>query len=375
MQIVRMTAGLVLVIVLAAGIAAPPAAAAPPAQNSEWPVSTPEQQGMDSTPLAALFELIQAEAYEIDSVLIIRHGTIVADAYRYPYTADRLHVQYSITKSVIATLVGIAIDQGLLDGVNTPLLEFFPEYTISDADAKSAITLEHALTMSAGLDWEDDGTMIYRMIPRQDWVEFVLNLPLTHDPGTHFAYNSGLPHVLSAVLEQVTGMSTAAYAEQVLFGPLGITDYDWETDRQGITNGGWGLWLAPHDMAKLGTLYLHDGVWEDEPIVSPDWVEAATAPHIDATDPGERYGYLWWLGAHESFTYSARGLGGQYIFVIPDYDLVVVITSDPEPGTGNLPKDLLADYILPAVDSDEPLPPNPTAAAALEAQIKALAQP
>jgi CubicO group peptidase (beta-lactamase class C family) len=365
---------IVVILVFAVGSGSPKRITAQESSDDwptdDWRTSTPEEQGMDSEILADMLTVIREESPNLHSVLVIRHGQIVVEAYPYPYSPDLLHDQRSITKSNIATLIGIAIADGDIESVNQPLLSFFPERTIANREEqKEAVTLEHLLSMASGLDGSD--AVLGDMIRSADWVQFMLDRPMIHTPGSTFEYSSGSSHVLSAILSTATGMNTEDYARQKLYDPLGITDFRWQRDWQGLSVGGFGLWMSARDMAKLGFLYLHNGEWDGQQIVAADWVETTTQSH----GPNPNYGYQWWLSwDNEPYGhYGAGGYGAQQINVIPDLDMVVVFTAGLEDDA--ILARLLNDYIYPATQSDEPLPENAEAQARLAAEIEALAHP
>jgi CubicO group peptidase (beta-lactamase class C family) len=372
---------LLSLVVVAAGAAAPlPAYTAPPAQAQVWPTdgwrtSAPEEQGMDSEQLAALFDVIAARRAEIHSVLVVRNGALVAEAYAPPYTAETEHRLYSCTKSVTSALVGIAVGEGYIEGVDQPALGFFPDRTFDNIDeVKQAMTLEDLLTMRSGLDWPDENmSLTYDLAVSRDWIGFVLNRPMAAAPGTEFVYNNGVSHVLSAIVQAATGSSTLAFAQEQLFEPLGIVDhYTWETDPEGIANGGWGLFMVPRDMAKFGYLYLNEGEWDGEQIVPAEWVAASTREHVASGHHGG-YGYQWWIFPDDGF-YAAIGLEGQYILVAPSLSLVAVFTSGLQGAESDLPRLLFEEYVIPAAESTTPLPENPGGVAQLEAQIGVFAE-
>jgi CubicO group peptidase (beta-lactamase class C family) len=337
-----------------------------------WRSSTPEEQGMDSEKLAQIFEVITEQRLNIHSVLIIRNGYLVTEAYYHPFRSKNMHEVYSVTKSVVSALVGIALEKGFIESVHQPVLDFFPEQTIENDDAhKQAITLEHLLTMTSGLEWTegDTGRQLWQNI---DWAQFVLNRPMAVEPGTQFNYNSGNTHLLSVIIQETTGMSTLSFAQAHLFEPLGISDVLWSRDPSGISIGGWGLRMTPCDMAKLGYLYLNNGVWDGQQVVPADWVNASIQKHVQVTDPLEPWelhlGYSWWL--HEFGPYAAHGMRGQFIYVIPDLNMVVVFTSGlDEEAEFVQPELLIRDFIMPAAISSEPLPENPEGVALLESLI------
>jgi CubicO group peptidase (beta-lactamase class C family) len=347
-----------------------------------WRTSTPEQQGMDSATLVAMLDEIHKQGHAIHGLLVVRNGYLVLEAYFYPFKGDSRHWIASATKSFTSALIGIAIDKGYIDGVNHRLLDFFPERTVANVDAqKRTITLEHVLTMSSGLDWPTHGPQedLYAQYSQsQDMVQFVLDRPMAHEPGTLFVYNSGGAHLLSAIVQKTTGMSARDFAQKNLFAPLGISDVYWLSDRNGINWGEGGLALIPRDLAKFGFLYLNNGLWDGQSVVSEAWVKASTAPHIETGDLGyglsRHYGYQWWVDADGA--YKATGSAGQRMFVIPKQAMVVTFVGGASSLDSDIvPETLLTSFLLPAVKSTTPLPANPEQAAVLESRIRALALP
>jgi CubicO group peptidase (beta-lactamase class C family) len=342
-----------------------------------WKTSSPEQQGVDSEQLAKMFDAIQQKNANIHSLLVIRHGCIVAEAYFHPYQAEIPHELQSVTKSVVSALVGIAIQEGYIDGVGHKVVDFFSDRTIANNDArKQKMTLKDLLTMTSGLGWIEESPLnmpsLSQMVSQKDWAQYVLDRPMVADPGTTFNYGSGGPQLLSAILQKTAGMSTLAFAQKSLFKRLGISNVSWQADPSGITAGGWGLQLTPRDMAKLGYLYLHDGVWDGQPVVPAAWVKASTTKYIDASN-GQDYGYLWWVQRTGSF--GARGHGGQYILVFPGQDMIVVFTGGISDPNIDLPLQWAQSFIVPAAQSPAPLPANPAGVARLQASIQAVEQP
>jgi CubicO group peptidase (beta-lactamase class C family) len=339
-----------------------------------WRTSTPEAQGMDSGRLAAVLTYIHDEGLNVHSVLVIRNGYLVTEAYLYPYDATVPHDLRSATKSFTSALIGIALDQGYIQGIDVPLLDFFPDRTIANLDdAKRAITLEDVLTMSSGLDWPGGlaEPLINSLFQSRDWAQFVLDRPMADEPGSTFAYNSGGSHLLTTILKQRTGMPVLDFARKNLFDPLGFGTVSWTTDLQDVAMGGSGLFLTPRDMAKFGYLYLKDGQWDGQQIVPAEWVATSTRRHIAAEPIANGYGYHWWVDS--SGYYTAAGYGGQHIFVQPELNVVVVFTSGM-PSAPNGTHQHLLDLILESVQSSEPLPDNPVGLAALQA-AKVLSQP
>jgi len=339
-----------------------------------WQTSNPEEQGMDSERLAEALDFLQEhrEEYHLHSLLIIRHGYIVADVYFYPFAPGMMHDLASVTKSFTATLLGIAIDKDYIESVQQPVLDFFPERTIANLDAdKETMTIEDLLTMRSGFECINRPTEVtlFQMMESPDWIQFTLDLPMAEAPGTRFIYCSSNPHLLSGILRETTGMSALEFAREHLFGPLGISDIAWPSSPQG-NNHGWGdMYLTPRDMAKLGYLYLHKGLWDGQQVLSPARVTAATSfqtnTHVSFAD----YGYLWWLTPSGEY-YYADGRDGQRIFVFPDKDMVVVTTGGGGRDQYGVLETLLTSYIIPAVESKTPLPANPNEVALLESRIR-----
>jgi CubicO group peptidase (beta-lactamase class C family) len=331
---------------------------------------------MDSLRLADMLAEIEARGYALDSVSVVRHGALVLDAYVHPFGPNQQHEIYSCTKSVVSALVGIALREGYIESVEQPLLDFFPGRTVAYRDGKESITLEHVLTMSGGLLCRD--SYLYRwqgiqeMRQTGDWVQYMLDLPMAEEPGTHFEYCNGGSFLLSAILQETTGRTALEYAGERLFGPLGISDVTWPANPQGISVG-WGeVRMRPHDMLKIGYLYLNEGRWEGEQIVPVEWVAASTRRHIDGTLQGG-YGYQWWIA--EPDVYMALGYSGQYILVAPELDMVVVFTSQLAERDFYLPQQLFERYIRPAVKSPDPLPENAEGVALLQSYGEDLACP
>jgi CubicO group peptidase (beta-lactamase class C family) len=282
-----------------------------------------------------MLEVIEMLELPIDAIVVQHHGQVVFESYPDPqYGPDDLHRLYSVTKSFTSALIGIAIHEGFIDGVDQKVLDFFPEWSIQNMDArKQALTIEHLLTMTCGFEWEgpdDDLHTWGRAIHSGNPVKYVLNLPIVNDPGTEWVYNGGCSHLLSAILTRATGLSTLEFARQYLFTPLGITDVKWPRDPKGIYYGGQDIWLRPRDMVKFGQLFLYKGVWEGQQIVPVEWVARSSETYISHWD-GD-YGYQWWTFPHSGIYYASSAYE-QRIYVIPELDVVVVLTAENQaPG-------------------------------------------
>jgi len=332
----------------------------------EWPRSTPEQQGLDSKRLTGLVDLIREgkEFPDLHSLLIVRNGNLVVEEYFQNYSTDKLHTLQSVSKSFTSALIGIAIERGEIMGVDEKVLAFFTN--IADInnmdDRKASMTLQDLLTMRSGTDYHEGNSRS----PHNElnslergWDRFYLNRPMIHKPGSHFQYDSGGVILMSSMLKNRTGLHADGYAEKYLFKSLEISRVSWFKNREGHPHTGGGLHLLPQDMAKFGLLYLNKGEWNGTQIVPTVWVKESFQKRVNLRrgDNGVvGYGYLWWVlspdpdGAGKEFIYAAMGFRAQYIFVIPEHDMVVVVTGGTRSGVDQgKPIEFLYSHILPAI--------------------------
>ena len=356
--------------------------------NTAWSVASPSELDVDPEPLERLRVDLRAGVLQnMHSVVLIKDGRLVFEEYVNGYDRDRLQYTASISKSVGSLLFGIAIDRGLLpsldDGIlDMTLAELLPEYrsVIEQDPRKASVTLHHVLSMTAGLQWDEESHPYSD--PRNDWnrashsddpVRFVLECPVEAEPGSVFEYNGGLSIILSYLIERESNLKADEFAEGALFGPLGISDLRWERLQSGLTDTDGGLHMRPRDMARIGQMTLDGGVWHGVSVISQDWVEASTRAYIE-NDNSPDYGYQWWCGdfhhhGKTDFSYLASGHGGQTIFVFPDLRAVVVISQEvfdnPMGSLSGLA--ILNRYVLPAVDPDS----RPATAVELPSQMLA----
>lgn len=370
-----------------------------PAHAEPWPQSSPEDQGLDSSFFQAMEASVQSGDHaNLNSVVIIRNGHLVHESYFRGYGADMVVPVHSVTKSVGATLMAMAEYQGWLD-LDAKLLDQFPQYAqISDPlnpnplpliqninNNKRNIRVEHLLTMRSGLAWDEwsvpyatPGNQLSAMITSSsDWSKHILDLPAPIAPDGEFTYNTGLSHLMSGILFSNTQMDGGVFAISQLFPALGIDDYHFEQSAGPASSGigivyspegffpmGNGLWLKPRDMARLGQLYLNNGVWNGQRLFADDWRARAWTRHSDhLSDPdiftfdGSGYGYQWWISrlSYEAGVpiYYANGWGHQFIVVIPDYDMVYVQTADDYNGEPSQAGNILRNFVLPAVMDEE----------------------
>lgn len=313
-----------------------------PIEQSEWVESSPEEQGMDSTQLAKLAPHIEDELAQINSVVVVRNGVLVYEYYKEGRTAHSGDLVWSITKSVTSILIGIAVDEGLLE-LDQTLAEILDAEQLAESDPTLAtVTVHDLLTMTGGMVCSRDSC-------HDKPLSKMLATKLETEPGNVFIYDTGATHLLSAVLQQATGMPLDQYAAEKLFAPLGIEPPPWEIDTEGNPFGGKGLAMLPRDMAKFGQLLLDEGSWQGKQVVSANYIDIATQNQVsDVTLT--KYGYLFWLNEEgDDKIISAVGYGGQYITIVPKHDLVVVITSDflpPRDGNDSIIEPFIIDAIV-----------------------------
>jgi len=347
----------------------------PVARDDGWLVAS-EDKLIDRAALCRMADRLAASSYaNVHAVLVARSGKLVFERYfrgsdeipgrvygrrveNVTFDADTLHNMKSASKGVASLALGIAIDRGLIPSVNEPIFSFFPELSDLRSPEKERIQLVHALAMSMGLKWVEatPATGDYnndeaRMHMAWDQCRYVLGLPVTAPAGQEFFYNTGSLALVSAIIRKATGRPLDEFARETLFKPLGIAAVEWERYK-GDTDAGGGLRLRPRDMAKIGQLVLAGGRWNDRQIVPRGWIETSTAPKIKTSDGS--YGYLWWLGrsllnGREVHWAGALGRGGQSIRIVPELDLVVVVTAgyyqDYSPRAFQVPSGVFRDVL------------------------------
>jgi CubicO group peptidase (beta-lactamase class C family) len=322
-----------------------------------WKLSAPEEQGMDSSILNKMENVIKKNYPAMNSILIVRHGCLVYEKYFGDMRQDKIQHVFSVTKSIVSALTGIAIQKGCIKGLDQKLSEFYPEYINEpEIDPRVGnITIEHMLTMTCGLEASD--SYFYAWTQSDDWVGEALKFRMVSDPGTMFIYNTGVAHVIGDIVAKSSGTSLRDFADEHLFGPLGIHNYLWQTDTSGRYGGGHLLYMMPRDMAKIGYLYLMNGKWDGTQILPEEWIRESFTARAESGD-GKQYGYYWWLyekwdPVREKYisVYSADGYGSQHIFVIPEHDMVIVYTCEPysPKNKGEETKNILSECIFPSI--------------------------
>lgn len=365
------------VLTAAAAILAVPGAAQSAAGASDWPRSTPEAQGLDPQPLRQLVDAARSGLYgNTDRLVVVRNGQLVveehftrdyreisrgrksaigcgidacerpADVHPFNYLhpdyhpwwqGSDLHTLQSVTKSVTATLFGIALQQRHLTALSQPLLSFFDGYDLSAVDERlRAATLTDLLTMRTGIEWHetdrplDSTNTTIQLEASRDWIRFTLAQPMDAAPGSKWVYNSGGSALMAEVIRRASGIHADAYARRYLFEPLGIRSH-WKTSPTGHPDTEGGLYLSPLDLAKIGQLYLDDGVWRGVRLLPPGWAREATARIVDHITPNPSspgYGYQWWrYDRRGAEVWAGNGFGGQFLVVLPQQRLVGVVNS------------------------------------------------
>lgn len=345
------------------------------AERFEWQVVEPHTVGLDRAPLAKLADRVSAHPeFNIHSILVVKDGKLAFEVYfsgadqdwgrdlgtvKFDFTTR--HDLRSVSKSVTSALIGIAIDNGKLPGIDATVPELFPEYVDNIAPNKRELTLEHLLTMTAGLSWfepsdyTNPGNDEIRMTNSPDPVAFVLERSFASKPGDRFQYNGGLPTLLGYLLEQAYGKPGDVIAKEILFEPLGIDEFDFRANRNGLLAYASGMRLTPRDMARIGLLYLNGGEWGGKQLLPKKWVAESVTPHIESTWTAG-YGYQWWINRFDGpdtsmWVPSAVGNGGQRIFILGPLGMVVVITAGNYNMGGNVPLSgirILEESIFPA---------------------------
>jgi CubicO group peptidase (beta-lactamase class C family) len=318
--------------------------------NGAWPSTSPGLQGIDPGAIEDMRQKIGRESLPVHSFLLVRNGFLVSEIYFPGYESATAHPIGECTESVVSALVGVAIQDGYLKGVGQKVMDFFPERQDKAGDANlQALTLEHLLDMTLGHKQPlspgpaDAG---------RNWVDAFFEQSFAHKPGTVYQKDPVAAYMLAVILQKAVGKSAADYLREKVFEPIGIRDFAWVADAQGVNFGNSHMELRPYDMAKFGYLYVNEGNWNGTQLIARDWVARSTSKAVDtkgklnsAEDFG--YGYLWWMNGFEG--YSAHGAGGQYIFVIPGLDLVAVFTAGFDEKTFTTPYTLMRTLIIPGI--------------------------
>lgn len=337
------------------------------AQDSRLPRSSPESQGVSSEQILKFLRAANERIDTMHSFMMLRNGKVIAEAWWSPESPEKPHVMWSLSKSFTSTAVGLAIQDGLLS-IDDPVVKYFPDSLPNDPSPElQTMRVRDLLTMSTGHDNEP------KVRDKTDWIGEFLAHPVPKTPGAKFVYNTPATFMQSAIVQKVTGKTTLEYLKPRLFEPLGIEGPRWDTNPQGITLGGYGLFLKTEEVAKFGQLYLQKGKWNGEQLVPEEWITAATSKQVsNGTNPdsdwNQGYGFQFWRCRHNA--YRGDGKDGQFCIVMPEKDVVVVMTANNTKLQDQL--NVVWDELLPAI-SAQPLDANPKAEEALKQFAKSLA--
>ena len=354
------------------------------AREDGWPVAQPEQQALDPAAFCETIARRWADA-NLHAILVEQHGALQLEAYfdgrdkpggawfarDVSFSADDLHDVRSITKSVVGLLTGIALQRGSLKSIDEPVMSFFPEHADLATPERQRITLAHLLTMTAGFEWDESGsyarpsnseTRMRYFSGEPD--RFVLERDIVAAPGERFVYSGGATALLGEVLARATGQPLDLFAQEVLFGPLGIEHIEWRRDARGRVTPFGGLRLRPRDLARIGRMLLDGGQWKGRQVVPAEWIDASFRAHVAASPGPLHYGYQWWRGTltagpHRLEWVAAMGNGGQRLFLLPELDLLVVVTAGNynAPDSWRAPLQVLYGVVAEVAKKQEATPP------------------
>ena len=354
-----------------------------------WQTGDLRDAGLSLQPINRLMNKIESGDYDkLHSLLIVKDNMLVVeeyfDGYKYNWSGrafcgeytefnrDTLHHMASVTKAFTSALIGIAIGQGSIPGVDTPVYGYFPEYSEDLTPWKEEMTIEHLLTMTSGLDWNgmeipvnsrDYENDIIQLFIKEDPLLHILGNNMTAKPGSRWYYSCGDVNVLGEIIKRATGQRMDVFAEENLFKPLGIIKVEWSFIQPEIIQASGSHYMRPRDLAKFGSLFLNEGKWGDQQIIPPSWVESTMQEYISYDIPGwsehygSKYGYQWWLRIFEYRSHTVEavlrsGWGMQKIVLFPDYEMMVIMTGgyyiDSEPVN-----EIISEYILPAMNFNE----------------------
>ena len=308
--------------------------------NDGWELSTPIQESINEAELEKIYRNFHEskDLWQVRSLLVFRNNKLVAESYtKNPAEITQPVPIWSCTKQVMGILQGIAIEQGLIDGVTDNLQKYLPE-EISRHSNKGAITIQNLLKMQSGIDYNNEGlngetSKLMREIPDNS-IDFVLGLDILFSQGEKFHYNDGDPFLISAILQKQTGKTTKDWAKEVLFSKLNMKNYDWIVYKDGVTMGGFGISATPREMARIGHLVLNKGYWNGQQIVNSEWIAEMTSPKVSKEKVNfynKSFGYFWWIDESREVVFMA-GQGGQYVFIKPSKNLIMVATADASNG-------------------------------------------
>lgn len=318
-------------------------------RDTFWEHDSPNNHNVDDRIIKELLvemNSMNKENESFHSFILIRNGKMIYEYYAFDFDPNETHNLWSSTKSVTSFLIGKAIEEGYINSISDSVISYFPDINIKRLnDFKSNLSIENLLTMQSGFESDDYAMLHFRKNP----IEYLLNRPLENEPGTKWEYSDLNSYLLTALIRKTTGKPVYEYANEKLFDPLGVQYYFWYADKTGLNTGGSYLYLTPRDMAKFGYLYLQKGKWQGKQLINQEWISTSTKKH-SSNKWGDSYGYHWWKDDYAN-SFSAKGAGGQQIYVFPDHNAVVVYTANLPVAEANIIcNNLNKDYILPALN-------------------------
>jgi CubicO group peptidase (beta-lactamase class C family) len=310
-----------------------------------WRTSYPEEQGMNSLGFANAIKQAKKDSTNIHSLLVIKNNHVVLDISFYPFKNSYVHDLASVTKSITSLLIGIAIEKEFIKNENEPIVQYFPEYNITN-DTLRTVTIRDLLNMSSGFhcSWNDGEKELNEMRFTKDWIKFMLALPFANKPNVHFSYCSGNFYLLAEILQRATKMNAHEFAKKYLFKPLDFGKTYWVENDKGVNNGWGDLHMSTYDFAKIGCLILNKGMWNGKQIISNLWIEKIQPLH--KIHNSEYYGYGWWLDSANPDEIQAAGRGGQRLFIFKDRNMVIATTGGGGYDVGNID-----DLVLQAIST------------------------
>lgn len=317
--------------------------------GDSWLLSDPSSERMNADELDAVYRSVfeDKNAWMMKSMLVFRNGKLVAESYmKDDGDRTRRDAIWSCTKQINSLITGIAINKGYISGIHDSIGKYLPEYIKRYPD-KSGITIEYLLTMRSGIDYDNGtDTDILRQHKTESSLDYILRMVLNSKPGTKFKYKDSDPQILSSVIQKATGKPLDEFGKEVLFDPLGITNYEWCRYTDGITLGSWGIQTTPRELARIAQCVMDNGIYKGNQIIPSDWLGDMLAVHVPDAHNSLAFGYLWWIDPDRDM-YFTWGHGGQYAFIIPQKQLLVVFTGLPQVDDDvNLP----IEYIIGIVD-------------------------
>jgi len=296
-------------------------------------ISNPANENVDSEALNQIYADIYADEnlWPLKSILVFRNGNLIAESYlKDSEDISNQDLIWSCTKQFIGILVGMAVEQGFIESIDDPISKYMPKEFAEHAD-KQNIAIKNFITMQSGIEYYNDGTTgqtdkLLRRIPENS-IEFILERPVFHEQGTFFHYNDGDPHLMSALLSKVTGKPTDEWADEVLFSKIGIKNYSWTRYTDGVPFGGFGILTSPRELGKMALFVAKKGELNGEQILSKEWINEMTKEQVEVNDEFS-FGYYWWINPERNIHFM-WGHGGQFAYIIPDKNMVVIMTSIP----------------------------------------------